>query len=265
MTLSIDQKKEIFQIINEKFKEKLDSYKENDDMNKPFYFEMFSKKIVYSTSLVHSIYTWFGNQWECFAEIIARGNAIFSQVQKGYTLEGELTRNEQSTIDSILKDLERLKKKNQQHRQNLSSVKTEIQSSYNQDDDTRPISITVDLYLRTSDNEEYFLEIKSPKPNKNEVRAAKHDLLDIIAIRQKERDLASVNVFLALPYNPYYSEEYNRWTVKKFFIEREDLLVGKDFWDLLGGTGTYEELLEIFKEVGNAASKQLDKIIKSHK
>ena len=29
-----------------------------------------------------------------------------------------------------------------------------------------------------------------------------------------------------------------------------DLIIGKDFWDLVGGSGCYEDLSKIFQEVG---------------
>ena len=30
----------------------------------------------------------------------------------------------------------------------------------------------------------------------------------------------------------------------------DEVLLGKEFWDLVGGVGTYEEVLEIYQEVG---------------
>jgi len=96
--------------------------------------------------------------------------------------------------------------------------------------------------------------LKSVKPNKNEVKAAKRDLLKIIAMK------GDVNVFMGLPYNPYFSQEYDRWTVKKFFKENEDFLVGSDFWNLLGGEGTYEELLSVFEEVGEKIEDELEEL-----
>ncbi len=32
----------------------------------------------------------------------------------------------------------------------------------------------------------------------------------------------------------------------------EEVLIGKEFWDMVGGNGTYEEILSIYQEVGKA-------------
>ena len=35
------------------------------------------------------------------------------------------------------------------------------------------------------------------------------------------------------------------------YMDLEDeVLIGKEFWDIVGGEGTYEEVLEIYQEVG---------------
>lgn len=85
------------------------------------------------------------------------------------------------------------------------------------------------------------------------MRAAKQDMLNVLAVRQKVRDTKDVYVYLALPFNPYFSGEYRRWTVTTFFKAGEDLLVGKEFWDFIGGKDAYEELLSVFQEVGEEA------------
>jgi len=41
-------------------------------------------------------------------------------------------------------------------------------------------------------------------------------------------------------------------------LEKE-LKVGKEFWDFLGGTGAYDNLLEIFERVGIKLRPEIDK------
>jgi len=64
-------------------------------------------------------------------------------------------------------------------------------------------------------------------------------------------------------YNPYYPEKYKRWTCLKFFDIGKDFLIGKDFWDFLGGNGTYEQLIKIYENVGEEIRPFLDKKLKS--
>jgi type II restriction enzyme len=39
---------------------------------------------------------------------------------------------------------------------------------------------------------------------------------------------------------------------------QDELLVEKDFWDFLGGEGTYQELLDCFERVGIALRDEID-------
>jgi len=257
LPLTGKQKEYIKNILRSKLHEKISGFAEQEDMDKPFYFALFSKEIVFAASLLQSIYTWLGGKWEEIASIVASDN--FPRVERRYQLEGEITSNEQAKIDNLLKDLEHGTRDI-----NIETIKKELSSSFNEDDPRRKTSEIVDLFLEAGDNEFYF-ELKSVKPNKNEMRAAKQDLLNILAMRQKVKDNRNLHVFLAMPFNPYFAGRYRRWTVTKFFRESEDLLVGKDFWDFIGGKGAYEELMEVFEEVGKEAMILIGNTINSWK
>jgi hypothetical protein len=254
LLLSEPQKKFIKDALENKLQGKISEFAEQEDMNKPFYDSLFSKEVVFTASLLQSIYTWLGGKWEEFAEIVASDN--FSRVERRYKLEGEITQKEQAEIDNILKDLELGTRK-----PNIQEAKKMLSEALNLEDSRRNISETVDLFIE-EDDQEYYIELKSVKPNKNEMRAAKQDLLDILVMRQKVKEIEKVHVFLALPFNPYFLDQYRRWTVTMFFRTGEDLLVGKEFWDFVGGKGAYEELLGIFKEVGEKAMGLIQTTIK---
>ena len=72
-----------------------------------------------------------------------------------------------------------------------------------------------------------------------------------------------VKIYLGMYYNPYYPKDYQRWTCLKFFDKGNDLLVGKDFWDFLGGNGAYEELIDIYEKVGEEIRPVLEEKFKS--
>ena len=198
-----------------KLHEKISSFELQEDMNKPFYFSLFSKEIVYTGSLLQSIYTWLGSKWEEFAEILASDN--FRRVERRYKLEGEITPIEQTTIDNALKDLEQ-----RSRNVNIDIIKQELIEASIKGGLRRKTVETVDLYLENEDHE-YYIELKSGEPNKNEMRAAKQDLLNILAIRQKKLSIKNVFTFLAIPFNPYYTGKYRRWTVTKFFKVKTSL------------------------------------------
>lgn len=257
MALNTQVKDEITSIIYDGLKEKIKNYQKAEDMEKPFYYSLFTTKTVDLAAILQSAYTWFGSQWEKIAKIIATHNTDkFSTAQTRYRLYGKITREEESTIGQILRELDRRKNRSA----NIISEKEEIIKSYSQEDSTEDYDEEIDLFIKTKDNKEIYFELKSAKPNKNEIRAAKNDLLHVLAMRQKDVPLDDVSIYLALPYNQY-NGEYDRWTVCRFFTLKKDLLVGKDFWDFLGGNNTYEELLALFNEIGDQIKDTLEETI----
>lgn len=115
-------------------------------------------------------------------------------------------------------------------------------------------------FLKKEGGEEIYFEIKGPKPNKNEMRATKRDLLEILAMKAHEGK--KVKIYLGMYYNPYYPKDYQRWTCLKFFNKGQDFLIGKDFWDFLGGAGVYENLIKIYEDVGEKIRPVLNKKFK---
>ncbi len=87
------------------------------------------------------------------------------------------------------------------------------------------------------------------KPFHFSLAPEKEKMLKIKAMYPEENH----HVFYALPFNPFgQRENYSHAHPKRWFdmINDEVVLMGKEFWDILGGEGAYEELIEIFEEVG---------------
>ena len=61
-----------------------------------------------------------------------------------------------------------------------------------------------------------------------------------------------------MPYNPASPELYNRWTLKGMLDLQEELKVGEEFWDFIGGTSAHEDLLGCFERAGIALRRELD-------
>jgi type II restriction enzyme len=67
-----------------------------------------------------------------------------------------------------------------------------------------------------------------------------------------------IRTLLAIPYNPYEPEPYQRWTLQGMYDLKNEILVAAEFWDFLGGKNTYEDLLEVFEQVGIALRPEID-------
>ncbi|MFN3974665.1 MAG: TdeIII family type II restriction endonuclease [Dehalococcoidia bacterium] len=65
----------------------------------------------------------------------------------------------------------------------------------------------------------------------------------------QQNNIRDAKAIFALYYNPYFPEHY-RWPFTKQIMDMEtEVLIGGEFWDFVGGPGTYDELLCILSEV----------------
>ncbi len=258
MALSKNLQSEVYEFLKAKILKKIDDYSlNNEDSSKPFQYALFTKKGYLAKGFIHGCETALGNWHESVAKIIAKENfKIAKKLQGKDKLKGQITRKAQRTFENILSDLDSVVRE-----PNHKSESEEIFTTSQDDGQTEDRIQTVDLFLERKNGEEIYFEIKGPKPNKNEMRAAKRDLLEILAIRAKEGK--KVRIYLGMYYNPYFPKDYERWTCLKFFDKGNDFLIGKDFWDFLGGEGAYEELIEIYEQIGEEIRPVLDAKFKS--
>ncbi len=124
-------------------------------------------------------------------------------------------------------------------------------------DDLETKSVRTDLYILAKDGTEYFFEIKAPKPNKGQCLEVTQRLLRFHLLRGESRP--QVKAYYAMPYNPYGATKANyKWSYAKNYMPFDDaVIIGNDFWNLIGGETAYNELLEIYLEIGNEKSKHM--------
>ena len=119
------------------------------------------------------------------------------------------------------------------------------------------IRVISDLYWRKNGINNY-MSIKTVKPNIDQTAEAKRDLLKL-----KLAD-PTANVYYGLYYNPYgeNKSDYAWSPPKNIFNFNTDpcILIGKEYWDTLGGIGFYEELLAIAQRVGIATIQRIQRL-----
>ena len=116
----------------------------------------------------------------------------------------------------------------------------------------------VDLFLETHSNEFYLFDIKTAKPNAGGFKEFKRTLLEWVATTLISNPDVKVNTLIAIPYNPYDPQPYNRWTMRGMLDLEQELMVGEEFWDFLGGRGAYYDLLGCFERVGIELRDEID-------
>ena len=103
-----------------------------------------------------------------------------------------------------------------------------------------------------------MIDLKTEKPNKNDFISYKRTLLNWVGVTLAQNPYAKVNTLIAIPYNPYEPKPYRRWTINGMIDLDNEIKVASEFWDFLGGEGTYEILLTCFEKVGIELSSELD-------
>jgi hypothetical protein len=68
-----------------------------------------------------------------------------------------------------------------------------------------------------------------------------------------------VQSYYAMPYNPYGASKSDyKWSQAISYLPFDEaVLIGQDFWNLVGGETAYGELLEIYLEVGREKGKYM--------
>ncbi len=248
MPLTTKQVEEIKELLKFKLNDKLSKYA-RETTSMPFLTRLMQDpEKVASYSFIHSLATILGQSiYEKIAKIIAEPH--FDYAKTSYDVKGEITNEENSIISQILQEI-----KNRTRTTNKEQEIKEILKCNK--DGGRKIKIRADLFLKKGD-EEFYIEIKTAKPNIDIFAKSKQKLLEWIALRNKK-----VNTILAIPYNPYHPKPYSRFTMQGYLDEEKELYVAEKFWELLGGKGTYKEVLDIFDEIGKEFKEKIQEKIK---
>ena len=236
MTLTPDQKREISNLLRKKLDEKLVKY-ERESSSMPFLVKIMQEPSqVAAYSFIHSLSTTLGQSvYEEMAKIVASSH--FDTVKTGYDVTGILSNEESSLIAQIMHEY-----KDKTRIANKISETNEILAVKSANGNLH--TARADLFLMKGD-EEYYIEIKTAKPNIDVFNKSKEKLLTWIALRKKP-----VTTIIAIPYNPLHPRPYTRFTIQGVLDLDKDLYVAERFWDFLGGFNTYIEILEIFDEIG---------------
>jgi type II restriction enzyme len=249
MALSNEQKTQIQQVITTCLRNKFKNYiPENNYM--PFHFRLLGKDRLALYSFIQSLLTTFGSSiFEPVAAALAKNK--FARVETQFIVGDTIYSNSQQSVQTIIneltinpkpdkiKELELLKK-------SLSGVTNKLKPA------------KVDLFVETKEGEQYLFDLKTAKPNKGDFQKYKQTLLEWAGIAYTNNKDANVHTLIAIPYNPYEPQPYQFWTLAGMLDLEEELMVAERFWDFLGGSGAYNELLDCFERAGIELRPEID-------
>ena len=252
MGLSSDQKKALEELLFGMFEAKLKAFKVKKNLDKSIAAaSVIPEKDRRIFSTVHSWNTSFGQRfYETIARTIAENSGKDAHTQWESPIE--ISEDRVAKIDSIVVEIGKyLKTKGKQGQApNVDAEIKEILETPNKNIVEDRNDNIVDVYF----DKKYLFDIKTVGPNKDNWISFKKKTL-----RWSARMNKRVYGTIAIPYNPKAPESYSAIRVEYMQIGK-DVLVGKDFWDLIGGKGCYEDLENAFKKMGaNYYEKTLEK------
>ena len=245
MGLDAKQKKALDDILEKKFKEKLTRFKRPEGLDKHFAaIHAIPEKDRRMYSGIQSLLTTFGQSfYEDMAISIASVNS--DKAERSWRSNQMVSKDRTAKINDIINNLA-----NKTSKPDRLKEINEILSVPNKNLTRVDNGMIVDVYVKQG-NKEYYFEIKTVGPNIRGFRSHKEQVLTWVA-----RADTDIHAALVLPYNPYLPDPYKR-PGSEIMDLGEDLLVGKDFWDVLGGKGCYEDVGDAFRRIGGKYWKKL--------
>jgi len=247
MPLTNIQKQKIKELLSRKIQNKLNKYgRETTSM--PFLARLVqdNEKIA-AYSFIHSLATTMGMSiYEDVSVIIASDKS--QECFRNYGVGGVLSKQQKAVISKIVSEL-----RNGERKANLKIETSEVLRASSSNATYQKSGNIADFYFKRN-GKEYYFEIKTSKPNIDVFEKSKTKLLEWIARKRKR-----VKVFLIFPYNPYHPKPYKRFTEVGMMDPPNDLLVGNEYWNLIGGRNTFPQLLDTFDEVGKVFKNKLKK------
>lgn len=250
MPLNNEQKQQIIETIKSCIRNKFSNYKPETSYM-PFHYRLLGRDRMALYSFIQSLNTTFGSSiFEPIAVAIA--NINFAKAQSQYVVGDQICDKCQQTIQKIINNL--TVGNSPDKIREIELIRNSVdKSSVNKIKTTK-----ADLFLETQDGEQFLFDLKTAKPNISNFKDFKRTLLEWIGIALTQNPELRINTLIAIPYNPYEPLPYERWTIKGMLDFREELKVGAEFWDFLGGEGTYESILDCFEIAGIELRPEID-------
>lgn len=212
---------------------------------KPLYAALVPDEIFKGSHFERRFVTPFGGVWEKLA--VAAASVSLGNAEKGYSLTGQIKQERLKRIQEILNKLEHKEKGKYRIKPNWEN---EISYILEGEGELIPVTIICDVYVEnTTTNKAYAFELKAPLPNSDQTKVSKEKIFKLLTMENSPVE----NAFFALPYNPYGKKEDYNWSFpKRWFDMINDpvVLIGNEFWDFIGGEGTYKLFIEEVNKLG---------------
>ena len=206
---------------------------------KPLYAALVPDEIFKGSHFERRFVTPFGTIWEKLAVQVAQ--AYHGHCEQGTSIEGTIGEKSLRRIQEVLNKLEHGMEGKKKATPNWEKELAYIKAGGGR---PIPVSVTCDILIKSKRNEKtYAFELKAPLPNSDQTKVSKEKMFKLLAMNEP----IVTNAYYALVYNPYGEKRTDyAWPFpKRWFdmINDQSVLIGEEFWNLIGGEGTYKHFI----------------------
>ncbi len=213
--------------------------------NKPLYAALVPDEIFKGSHFERRFVTPFGNVWEKLAKVVAAN--CLGHSATGHSITGSIKVERLRRISEVLNRLEHKEKGKERITPNWDKELEFILAGKGK---SIPVTVVCDVYAEDVINHrKYAFELKAPLPNSDQTKVSKEKIFKLYCMEPKVID----DAFYALPYNPYGKRNDYAWTFPaRWFNMKEDrvVVIGNEFWDMIGGKGTYQLFISEINKLG---------------
>lgn len=220
--------------------------KEEHRAKKPLYAALVPDEIFKGSHFERRFVTPFGDVWEKLA-IVAANKGLGYGI-KGHNINGKINAERLRRIQEVLNNLEHPQKGESRTKPDWDSeLKFVLEGKSLK---IIPVTVMCDVYAEDKKNKKkYAFELKAPLPNSDQTKVSKEKILKLYSMEPRQIN----DAYYALPYNPYGKRENYAWSFPaRWFNMKNDkvVLIGDEFWEKIGGIGTYKAFINAVNEIG---------------
>lgn len=219
--------------------------KEQHHSARPLYAALVPDEIFKGSHFERRFVTPFGGVWEKLAQVVAL--EAHGHCSMGHKIDGVIGNESLRRIQEVLNSLETKTKDKAKAKPDWSKELEYIKKGGGK---PIPVSVTCDIYIHNQETDvKYAFELKAPLPNSDQTKVSKEKMFKLLAMNPQQVDFA----YYALAYNPYGKKADYGWTFPMRWFnmhEDESVLIGNEFWDLIGGLGTYKTFITEVNKLG---------------
>ncbi len=226
--------------------------KEQHHATKPLYAALVPDEIFKGSHFERRFVTPFGKVWENLAQVVA--TEAHGKCLVGHTINGTINIERLRRIQETLNRLERGTQGNEKLKPDWEK---ELKYVLEGKGELIPVAVMCDIFIENEQTgEKYAFELDELSLNDKESKMSKEKMFKLLAMQPTEVS----NVFYGLVSNPFDEKENYKWSFPmRWFNMQTDksVLIGDEFWDFIGGEGTYTNFIKEINSLGKGYKERI--------